>query len=164
MSPASESKWNDLAGRWAWLLPAAYVFHVIEEAFGGHGLMKWMADGGGADLSLGAFLGVNLIGVSVLCLAAWASRRWKSWQWPLVSGAVIFVTNGIWHLAVCIAAQSYIPGVLTGLFLYVPIGIVVLYRQRRVMSRRVFVSAVVFGFVIHRVTLWMVLGTPVFQL
>jgi len=146
------------------VLPAAYVFHVIEEAFAGHGLMKWMADGGGVNLSVGAFLGVNVIGISLLCLAAWAARRWKFWQWPLVSGAAIFITNGIWHLAVCMATRSYVPGVLTGLIFYVPIGVILLIRLRRVMSLRVFVSAIVIGFVIHRVTLWVVLGTPVFQL
>jgi hypothetical protein len=164
MSESSGSKRNELAGRWAWLLPAAYVFHVIEEAFGGNGLMKWMADGGGAELSTGAFLCVNLFGFSALCLAAWAAGRWRLWQWPLVSGAVIFVTNGIWHLAVCITTQSYVPGVLTGLVLYVPIGVTILIRSRHVMSRRVFVSAAIFGFVIHRVTLWIVLGTPMLQL
>jgi hypothetical protein len=126
--------------------------------------MEWMAAGGGVQLSLGAFLGVNLIGVSVLCLAAWAARRWRLWQWPLVSGATIFVTNGVWHLAVCVVTRSYVPGVLTGLVLYVPIGGVLLFWLRRVLSRRVFVFAILFGIVIHRVTLWLVLGTPVFQL
>jgi hypothetical protein len=160
----SRPETGELAGMWAWLLPAAYVCHVVEEAFGGHGLMEWMAAGGGVQLSLGEFIGVNVIGASILCLVAWAARRWRSWQWPLVSGAAIFLTNGIWHILVCVTTRSYIPGVWTGLFLYMPLGGFLLYWLRRVMSLRVFVAAIVLGIVIHRITLWLVLGTPVFQL
>jgi hypothetical protein len=39
MNLSSVEKQNELAGMWAWLLPAAYLFHVAEEAFGGHGRM-----------------------------------------------------------------------------------------------------------------------------
>ena len=155
---------GELAGMWAWLLPAAYIIHVVEEAFGAGGLMDWMAAGGGVRLSLGEFIGVNVIGASILCLAAWAARRRRSWQWPLVSGAAIILTNGIWHMAVCMTMRSYVPGVWTGLLLYVPLGGLLLYWLRPVTSLRVLASAIVLGIVIHRVTLWLVLGTPVFQL
>jgi hypothetical protein len=164
MNLSSDQKQSELVGMWAWFLPAAYVSHVVEEAFGGHGLMEWMATGGGVRLSLGAFIGLNLIGASILCLAAWAARRWKVWQWPLVSGATIILTNGIWHVAVCVVTRSYVPGVLTGLFLYVPVGGNILFRLRPLMSLWFFASAIVIGIMIHRVNLWLVLRLPGFQL
>ena len=52
--PSDQSR-SGSVGMWAWFLPAAYVSHVAEEAFGGHGLMEWMAAGGGVRLSMAAF-------------------------------------------------------------------------------------------------------------
>ncbi len=149
---------------WVWLVPAAYVVHVLEEAFGGHGLMEWMAAGGGVDLSLAEFLGVNMVGLAALCLAAWASRRWKAWLWPLVSGATIFIANGIWHVAICAMTWSYIPGVLTGLLLYIPLGCLVMFRSRRLIPPGSFIIAIVVGMVIHGATIWIVLRMPGFEM
>jgi len=151
-------------GMWVWSVPAAYIVHVVEEAFGGHGLMEWMAAGGGVDLSLTEFLGVNMVGLCALCLAAWAARRWDTWLWPLVSGATIFVANGIWHAAICVMTRSYIPGVLTGMLLYVPLGCFVMFRLRHLISLRVYVIAIVIGMVIHGATIWLVLRMPGFQM
>ena len=151
-------------GSWVWLVPAAYVVHVLEEAFGGHGLMEWMAAGGGVDLSMAEFLGVNMFGLAALCIAAWAARRWKFWRWPLVSGATIFVANGVWHIAICAMTWSYIPGVLTGLLLYIPLGCIVIFRLRHLMPPRSFIIAIVIGMLIHGATIWIVLRMPGFQM
>ena len=144
-------------GLWVWLIPAAYAVHVLEEAFGGDGLMCWMAAKGGVDWSLAEFFGANLIGLGTLCLAAWASRKWEVWRWPLVSGATIFIANGVWHAAICIMVRSYIPGVLTGLLLYVPLGGFVIIRMRHLVSLRVYLLGVFIGMVIHAATILFVL-------
>ena len=164
MNLSSDQNRSESAGMWAWFLPAAYLSHVAEEAFGGHGLMEWMAAGGGVRLSMAAFIGLNLVGVGILCLAAWAARRSKVWRWPLVSGATIVLINGICHGAVCVMTRSYVPGVWTGLFLYVPVGGILLFRLRRFMSPWLLVSAMALGILIHGVVLWLVLRMPGFQL
>lgn len=155
---------SKLVGMWVWFLPAAYAAHVAEEALGGHGLMEWMAAGGGVRLSKAEFIGLNLVGVGILCLAAWAARRWSVWRWPLVSGATIIFINGLSHIAVCGMTRSYVPGVWTGLFLYVPVGGILLFRMRRLMSPWILASAIAIGIVIHGVVLWLVLRMPGFQL
>ena len=154
----------DAPGPWVWLVPAAYIVHVVEEAFGGHGLLEWMAGGGGVDLSLVEFLGVNLVGLGALCLAAWASRKWAAWRWPLVSGATIFIANGVWHAAICLMSSSYIPGVLTGIVVYIPLGCIVMFRLRHLVSPRMYISAIVIGMVIHAATIWIVLRMPGFEM
>jgi hypothetical protein len=164
VSSSSDRNANESAGPWAWFLPAAYAAHVIEEAFAGGGFMSWMYAGGGVRLSLTAFLGLNAAGVILLCLAAWAARRTKAYGWPLASGAAIVFVNGIWHAAICAMTRSYIPGVLTGLVVYIPVGVVVLFRMRRMLSPRLFASAIAVGFVIHGVVLWLVLRMPGFEL
>ena len=164
MNLSSDQNQSASVGMWAWFLPAAYVCHTAEEAFGGHGLMEWMAAGGGVRLSLTAFLGLNVVGAGMMCLAAWAARRSKVWRWLLVSGATAVFVNGIWHIAICVMTRSYIPGVLTGSLLYVPIGGIFLFRLRRLVSPWVFLSAIVVGIIIHGATLWLVLRMPGFQL
>jgi hypothetical protein len=164
MSFSSDRNRSESVGMWAWFLPAAYVSHVAEEAFGGHGLTEWMAAGGGVRLSMAEFLGLNLIGAGILCLAVWEARRSKLWRWPLVSGATIILVNGIWHIALCVMTRSYVPGVWTGLFLYVPVGGVLLARLRRLMSPWLFACAMAIGFMIHGVVLWLVLRMPGFHL
>ena len=122
MSSSDGRNRNESVGMWAWLLPAAYAAHVIEEAFGGGGFMAWMYAGGGVRLSLAAFLGLNAAGVTLLCLAAWAARRTRACAWPLASGAAVVFVNGVWHAAICAMTRSYIPGVVTGLVVYLPVG------------------------------------------
>ncbi len=151
------------AGMWAWLLPAAYAAHVVEEAFGGRGFMEWMASVGGVRLSLAAFIGLNLVGAGMLCLAAWASRRSSAGRWLLASGAAVVFVNGFWHSAICMAVRSYIPGVWTGIFLYIPLGGFLLIRLRQLVSLRPFMASIGAGILIHEVTLWIVLRTPYFR-
>jgi len=155
---------NESVGMWAWLLPAAYAAHVIEEAFGGGGFMAWMYAGGGVRLSLAAFLGLNAAGVTLLCLAAWAARRTRACAWPLASGAAVVFVNGVWHAAICAMTRSYIPGVVTGLVVYLPVGGFIMLRMRRLISPWLFASALAVGFVIHGVVLWLVLRMPGFEL
>ncbi len=164
MKISSEHNKSEALGMWVWFVPAAYIVHVAEEAFGGNGLMEWMAAGGGVDLSLAEFLGVNMAGLGALCLAAWAARRWDGWRWPLVSGATIFVANGIWHAAICVMTWSYVPGVLTGMLLYIPLGCFVIFRLRHLISPRSLIVAIVIGMVIHGATIWIVLRMPGFQM
>jgi hypothetical protein len=149
-------------GRWVWLLPAAYSVHVAEEAFGGTGLTEWMAAGGGARLSIAEFIGLNLVGVAMLVLAAWAARRSMVWRWPVISGAAILFVNGICHAAVCVAARAYVPGLWTGIVLYVPVGGMLLFRLWRSVSPRLFAAAITIGFAIHGIVLWLVLRMPGF--
>jgi hypothetical protein len=159
MNLSSDHNRSESVGVWAWFLPAAYGSHVVEEAFGGRGFMEWMAAGGGVRLSLAAFLGLNLVGAGILCLAAWAARRSKGWRWPLASGATIIFVNGMWHIAICVPTRSYVPGVWTGLILYVPVGGILLFRLRRSISPGLFAAAIAIGIVIHGVVLWLVLRT-----
>ena len=150
-------------GMWAWFLPAAYVLHVIEEAFGGQGFMEWMAAGGGGRMSLAEFLGLHLVGTGILCLTAWAARKSKIWRWSLASVATIILVNGIWHIAVYMMTRSYVPGAWTGFFLYIPLGGIFLFRLRHLMSPRLFASAIAIGIIVHGATLWLVLRMPGFQ-
>jgi len=162
MSNPGDGRRDASIGAWVWLLPAAYTIHVIEEALGGMGLMRWMADGGGVRFTMAEFFGINAAAVAALCLAAWAARRATPWRWLLASGAAIIFVNGLSHIAICVATRGYVSGLWTGIFLYLPLGGFLLYRLGRIMTARLFSAAVVLGLIIHGVVLWLVLRMPGF--
>jgi hypothetical protein len=151
---------NASIGRWIWLLPLAYAIHVIEEGYGGRGLVGWMIERGGLPLSMAMFLGINLVGLAILAIATWGSRKRPSWTWTLVSAGTILFVNGIAHVAASVAVRDYVSGMLTGIALYIPLGAVLLLRVRRLVRPRVFWAAVAVGFVIHAAVLWVVFGAP----
>ncbi len=150
-------------GRWIWLLPAAYAFHVMEEAYGGHGLIGWMNERGGIHLSMAAFLCLNLIGLAIVAVATWGARMHRLWQWPLASAGTILFMNGLSHVAASIATRHYVSGMWTGILFYVPLGAALLLRVQRLVSPLIFWAAVSVGFVIHAAVLWIVVfGSPWF--
>ena len=151
---------NASIGRWVWLLPLAYALHVIEEGYGGRGLVGWMIERGGLRLSMAMFLGINLVGLAIIAIATWGSRKRPSWTWTLASAGTILFVNGIAHVAASVAVRDYVSGMLTGIALYIPLGAVLLLRVRRLVRPRLFWAAVAVGFVIHAAVLWIVFGAP----
>ncbi|MCX5752370.1 MAG: HXXEE domain-containing protein [Candidatus Krumholzibacteria bacterium] len=147
-------------GRWVWLLPLAYAIHVIEEAYGGRGLLGWMIERGGLRLSIADFLGVNFVGLAIIAVATWGARRRQSWLWTLASAGAILLVNGMSHIAASAAVRYYVSGMWTGIAIYIPLGAVLLFRVRRLVRPRVFWAAVAVGFVIHAAVLWVVFGAP----
>jgi hypothetical protein len=125
-------------GRWIWALPLAYALHVIEEAYGGRGLVEWM----------------------ILAVAAGGARIRPSWRWTLASAGTILLVNGVCHVAASVATRYYVPGMWTGLAFYIPLGAVLLFRARRLVRPGIFRAAVAVGFVIHAAVLWVVFGAP----
>ncbi|MDD4857298.1 MAG: HXXEE domain-containing protein [Candidatus Krumholzibacteria bacterium] len=145
------------------MLSAAYVFHVLEEAYGGRGLAEWVLAHEGIRFTVASFFGSNLVGLALIVAATWAARRREFWRWTLISGGTILLANGVCHVAVSAAARRYVPGMWTGLALYIPLGAVLIFRLRRFMSPRVFALAIIAGFAIHAAVLWVVFGMPGFR-
>lgn len=147
-------------GRWVWLLPPAYALHAIEEAYGGNGLVGWMIERGGVLLSVATFLAVNFVGFAIIAVATGCARKWPWWRWTLASAGTILLVNGLSHVAASVAVRYYVPGMWTGIAMYVPLGAVLLLRTRRLVRPRVFAAAIAVGFAIHAAVLWVVFGAP----
>jgi hypothetical protein len=135
---------------------------MLEEAYGGCGLVGWMIERGSLRLSIADFLGLSLLGFAIIAAVTWAARRRASWLWALASAGTILFVNGISHVATSIAVRGYVSGLWTGIVFYIPLGAALLIRVRRFVRPRVFWAAVAAGFVIHAVVLWVVFGAPWF--
>ena len=147
-------------GRWVWLLPLAYALHVIEEGYGGRGLVEWMVERGGLRFTMAKFLGVNLVAFAIIAAITGLARRRSSWLWAPASSGTILLVNGMAHIAASVHVRYYVPGMWTGVAFYIPLGAVVLFRVRRLVRPRIFWAAVAAGFVIHAAVLWVVFGVP----
>ena len=88
---SSEHNKSEALGMWVWFVPAAYIVHVAEEAFGGNGLMEWMTAGGGVRFSLAQFLGINLVfGLGGSELSGGSGIAWEAHVGGFVAGFLMF--------------------------------------------------------------------------
>ncbi len=147
---------NAPLGRWVWLVPLAYAAHVIEEAFGGQGFVAWVVERGGPQMTVGLFFVLNIVGLALLAAATFLARRFRALQWLLATAGAILFMNGLIHFAAAIASRRYVPGMVTGLVLYLPLGSLVLMSIERRVRARVFWIAAAGGFAIHAAVLWYV--------
>jgi len=102
----------------------------------------------GVAVPAAAFLAVNAF-CWVLMVSAVVVARRRSKRWLLVSLATIVTINAGLHGAAAIATVGYAPGLATGVLLWLPLGIVVLGRSRRRLSRESFRFGLFVGVVAH---------------
>jgi hypothetical protein len=109
----------------AWLIPIVILIHQLEEFFGG--FPAWYSNLLNADLSDGDFIVINAIGLFLFTIIA-LSYLLNQNNFILVAlGTLIFV-NGMIHLLLSIFTLSYSPGTISGVVLFIPLGIMI-YRK-----------------------------------
>jgi hypothetical protein len=109
-----------------WLLPAAFVLHILEEWFGG--FPEWIGRIAGAPLPRAMFVVVNAIAMLAAVLAVRAAARREADGWVGIAVAAVFFVNAFAHVFGTVITRAYSPGLVTGLVLYLPIGGLVLLR------------------------------------
>ena len=131
---------------WIWLFPATYVLHIIEEYRGGFHL--WLSRVAGVDLSREDFLAINVIALVVM--TAGTAFAWVGVAPGLPSAfATVITINGLLHLSGSLLTQSYSPGVVTGMLLWLPLGVYGLRRSRRELALAQFAGGVIIGVLLH---------------
>lgn len=134
---------------WPLLLPLAYLLHLAEEWWGGPGFAAWTLSALGREVSPTRFLLLNGVVWPVFAvMTAIASRR-PSQAWFLTTFGTIVVVNAILHGLGSLASRSYSPGLLTGLFLYVPLGGHAVAAGARELAAPRFTLAVIGGLLAH---------------
>ena len=108
-----------------WLIPIAYLFHLIEEYYANVGFSKWFSTIFNADLSTSDFIIINVIAFSIVLIIAILYSLNKIDNLIIaVLGLLLFI-NGIVHAAASLLLITYSPGTITGIFLYIPIGFLI---------------------------------------
>lgn len=134
---------------WVWLFPLTYLVHIAEEFWGGVGFYRWIARVVGAELSAQTFLNLNAI-FWVVMLVMVASAVWtRAADWLIVALGAIVLINGLVHTIGSVITQSYSPGVVSGLCLWLPLGAWTLQRAWRCLPRVTIGVGVFVGFALH---------------
>lgn len=118
---------------WSWLFPITYLLHIAEEYWGGEGYSAYLLRLRSVHLSPTRFLLVQSIGLALVIVGIILARRL---QFPnllsVILGSVMLV-NGLTHTIFSLANTEYVPGLLTSILLWIPLGIATLLRFRRTM-------------------------------
>ncbi len=150
--PSSErAAHKQLLLRLGWLFPLTYLIHVLEEWFGG--FVAWYARAFCGGLSESAFLVANAAGLVGMSLGVALAYKFGAMRWLFVSfGAAAFV-NGVAHVAASLATLSYSPGVVSGAFIWLPLGFVTVRAGRGGLTRRSFAAGIIVGVLMHAVVI-----------
>lgn len=147
---------KNFIGSWAWLFPLTYLAHIAEEYWGG--FPAWIARFWGVESSNANFLSWNVGALVLMCVGVALVLATKSYRWLLVSFGTVVLINGVVHAVASIVTWSYSPGVISGLLLYVPLGLVTLLRAKRSVNARTMRAGLIVGVLMHVVVVLLAFG------
>jgi hypothetical protein len=140
-------RWEYRDAALLWLFVPAYMTHVVEEWFGG--FTTWAARFAGRPIPGDAFLVINGIALLLLIAAIRASSRDQASGWMAIAIATIALVNTASHLAGAIYTQSYSPGLVSAVILYVPLGSLTMVRASDQAPSTQLSRGIVAGMALH---------------
>jgi hypothetical protein len=130
---------------WSWLFPITYLLHIVEEYWGGEGYSAYLLRLRGVQLSPTRFLLVQVIGLVLMIMGIILARRL---QFPnllsVILGSVVLV-NGLTHTVLSLTYTEYVPGLVTSILLWIPLGIATLVSLKRTMREATYWLCVALG-------------------
>ncbi|HEX8136801.1 MAG TPA: HXXEE domain-containing protein [Pyrinomonadaceae bacterium] len=136
---------------WLWLFPVVYLLHIAEEYWAGGGYVAYVARTHGVQLSPTKFLVLNAVGWALMTLGVALARRLGFTEWLLVCLATVILINGLSHTTSAVLRGEYNPGLLTGLLIFIPLGVGLLFYLSGRMRRRRYLGALTVGVLVHGV-------------
>jgi len=134
-------------GPWIFLFPATYLVHIAEEYWGGFPTRT--AELTGLAIPEAAFLAANVF-FWILMLAAVMATLYQPSRAPLViTLATVITVNATLHVGGALLTASYSPGLVSGLLLWLPLGVSALVRGFRAVPERGFRHGVLVGVLVH---------------
>jgi hypothetical protein len=120
---------------WLWMFPVAYLMHITEESYGGEGYSGYLERLRGIHLSSTRFLMAHGVGLALMVAGVILARQLK---FPnllsVILGAVLLV-NGLTHAVQTLAHREYVPGLVTAVLIWLPLGVATLVRFKDSMSK-----------------------------
>ena len=134
---------------WAWLFPVTYLFHIAEEYWMGGGYSEYLYRLRGVHFSNSRFLVSQAVGVVLIVAGVLIARQLRFLQIMIVILGSIVLVNALSHIITGTAYLSYNPGLLSSLFMWLPLGAATLIRFYPLVKRRKYWMAVAIGFAIN---------------
>lgn len=115
-----------------WAFPVAVTLHNLEEAIWLPGFWaerSWHLPVNAIEFRIGATLTAGLACALTYLSIRYGARSAATYGWAIFS--TIMLLNAIWHLAATLYLRAYAPGVVTAVFVVLPVTIYLLRRGRR---------------------------------
>jgi Protein of unknown function with HXXEE motif len=139
---------------WSWLFPITYLLHIGEEYWGGEGYSAFLLRLRGIQLSPTRFLVVQAIGLILMIAGIMLARRL---QFPNLLGVIlgsVVLVNGLTHTILGLSYAEYVPGLITSILFWIPLGIATLLRLRGTMRGARYWLCIILGVVINGIIEW----------
>jgi hypothetical protein len=130
---------------WSWLFPITYLVHIAEEYWGGEGYSAYLMRLRHVHLSPTRFLVVQTVGVVLMSLGIILARRLRFPHMMLVVLGSIVLINGLTHTVTSITNGSYGPGLISSVVIWIPLGLITLFRFKGRISEPRYWTAVAIG-------------------
>jgi hypothetical protein len=134
---------------WAWLFPTTYLLHIAEEYWGGDGYTRHLSQTRGLYLSPLRFFILTAIGFLLMIAGIIVAQTFKFPQLLLVILGTVFFINGLSHAISSILTRKYDPGLISGVLIWVPLGIATLLQLKGSMPTSRYLMGSVIGLMIQ---------------
>ena len=132
-----------------WLIPLCYLLHLAEEYYFGGGFPNWFSGLFNVNLSYTDFIWINSIAFTVVLIFAISSTVGNVKTTVMLALGTLFFINGLVHILSSLISWTYSPGTLTGLLLYVPLGLVIFKNVIPFLSQSRTILGLVIGVLIQ---------------
>ncbi|HEY7785595.1 MAG TPA: HXXEE domain-containing protein [Pyrinomonadaceae bacterium] len=113
---------------WSWLFPITFLMHFAEEYWFGGGYIAYLKQTHGIDLPEKIFLIAQGIGLVLMLAGILIARRLGFIETMLVIFGAVITANGLTHIITSILQSMYGPGLITSIFVWLPLGLATLIR------------------------------------
>jgi hypothetical protein len=130
---------------WPWLFPLTYLLHIAEEYWGGGGYTAYLSKTKGVAFSSMRFLLMTGFGWLLMIAGIPVAQRFGFPQLSMVILGTVFLVNGVSHTVSSVVTARYNPGLITGILIWIPLGLVTLVQLRERMSAARYLTAILIG-------------------
>lgn len=130
---------------WPWLFPISYLIHIAEEVYGGEGYSAYLERLRGIHITPDKFMVAHGVGLILMVVGIVLARQLRfSNFFNVVLGMTVLV-NGLTHTIQTVAHGEYVPGLVSALLIWLPLGVVTLMRFKKPLSSQRYVLAIALG-------------------
>ena len=130
---------------WPWLFPFTYLIHIAEEYGGGEGYSAYLSRTKGVELTAARFLLMTGLGLALMIAGIPLAQMFGFPQLLMVILGTVVLVNGLSHAMSSLIMTSYNPGLISGVLIWIPLGVITLVQLKDRMNAARFLTAVAIG-------------------
>lgn len=130
---------------WPWLFPISYLIHIAEEVYGGEGYSAYLERLRGIHITPDKFMIAHGVGLILMVVGIVLARQLKFSNFFNVVLGMTVVVNSFTHTIQTVIHGEYVPGFVTGLLIWLPLGGVTLVRFKKSLGSRRYGLAMALG-------------------